>query len=386
MVYLTKGDEMNKIIYLDNAATTKMFDCVLEQTSKYLTDEFFNPSAVYSKSVMVKKEVEQARASLMHSLGVDSGNLIFTGSATEANNMIVFSQRNFANKKYLFGAGEHPSVMQCAMELEKRGYNVEYIPLDKTGSIDIEKYVNMLSKDVAFISIQHVSNETGAINNIEKLVKMARKYNPEVLFHSDGVQAYMKFEYSLLNMDVDYYTISAHKIGGPKGIGALYTKKGKKLNPLVFGGGQEFGLRSGTENVFAIKSFELCAKKMQEDRDRNFQIVASQRKNFLSSLDRSGIKYKVHGENGVPHTMNICLSDKVRGETLVHALEAKNVFISTGSACSATKHFNSTLQAMGINSDEILKSVRISFSAYEQFDAEYIVQIIRDELLKLEGK
>ncbi len=377
---------MERIFYLDNAATTKMFDDVKEKSSKFLNVDFYNPSAVYKQSVDVKREVENSRNKLLDFLGgLSDDKLIFTGSATEANNMVIFSQRNFAGKKYLFGAGEHPSVKECAKELEKRGYNVLFVPLDKSGRIDEEKYKQMLDSNVVFVSVQHVSNETGAVNNIKRLVSLAKKANPNVKFHSDGVQAFMKFPIDVQDLGVDYYTISAHKIGGAKGVGALYVKKGSKISPVVFGGGQEDGLRSGTENVFGIVSFALAAEKMNADMKQNFEKVSKMREELLSELSKVGVNYVVHGESGVPHTMNIMLEKSIRGETLVHALERRGVLLSTGSACSATKHLNSTLEAMGVPNSEILASERISIGAYMDFDAKLIAKIIKEEIDKLKG-
>lgn len=377
---------MERIFYLDNAATTKMFDEVKERASKFLCEDFFNPSAVYKQSVDVKREVENARSFLLDCLGASHDDkLIFTGSATEANNTVIFSQRNFAGKRYLFGAGEHPSVKECAKQLEMKGYKVEFIPLDKSGRVDEEKFKQMLGSDVAFVSVQHVSNETGAVNNIKKLVTLAKRANKDVKFHSDGVQAFMKFPIDVTDLGVDYYTISAHKIGGMKGVGALYVKKGTKVNTLIFGGGQENGLRSGTENVFGIASFAYAAEKMRKEQKQNFEKVEKMREELLSAFKENGIEYVIHGESGVPHTMNIMLEKSIRGETLVHALEKRGVLLSTGSACSATKHLNSTLEAMGVPNSEILASVRISISPYMDFDAELIAKIVKEEIDKLKG-
>lgn len=377
---------MERIFYLDNAATTKMFDEVKERASKFLCEDFFNPSAVYKQSVDIKREVENARGFLLDCLGASHDDkLIFTGSATEANNTVIFSQRNFAGKRYLFGAGEHPSVKECAKQLEMKGYKVEFIPLDKSGRVDEEKFKQMLGSDVAFVSVQHVSNETGAVNNIKKLVTLAKRANEDVKFHSDGVQAFMKFPIDVTDLGVDYYTISAHKIGGMKGVGALYVKKGTKVNTLIFGGGQENGLRSGTENVFGIASFAYAAEKMRKEQKQNFEKVKKMREELLLAFKENGIEYVIHGESGVPHTMNIMLEKSIRGETLVHALEKRGVLLSTGSACSATKHFNSTLEAMGVPNSEILASVRISISPYMDFDAKLIAKIVKEEIDKLKG-
>jgi len=372
-------------VYLDNAATTKMLESVFEKSKKYLTEEYYNPSAVYSSSVIVKKHIEESRKTILNAL-VAEGDLIFTGSATEANNMAVFSNLNIRNKKFIFGMGEHPSVYECAKELEKKGCLVEYVPLSVNGEVDLVAYKKIIeSGNVGFISIQHVSNETGAINPIKKLVKLARKFNKDVVFHSDGVQAFLKFDYSVSDLDVDLYTISAHKIYGPKGVGALYVKKGVRVNPIVFGGGQEGGLRSGTENVFGIVSFANAVLEVGVNKLINYEKVLKIRNSFLDNLKAFGVNYKING-GGVPHIMSVCLCDKVRGETLVHALEKRNVFISTGSACSSTKHMNRTLESMGINRNEILCSNRISFSPFVDFDVKQVAKIISEEINKLKDK
>jgi len=376
---------MEKIYYLDNAATTRMIGEVKKESLVVLDQDFFNPSAVYDKAVLVKRKIEDARQAVKSALGVYGGNIIFTGSATEANNTVIFSQRKESGKTYLFGAGEHPSVLNCAKQLELRGYTVKYIPLEKSGRIDEAAFEKLISPEVAFISIQHVSNETGAINDIKKLVKKARRVNPSVLFHSDGVQAFMKIETNVSDLDVDYYTVSGHKIGACKGVGALYVRKGAKLTPLLYGGGQENNLRSSTENVFGIVSLGLAAKKLKPEISQNYLKVQKLREEFLTALQDEKVEYIIHGE-GVAHIMNIMFLGSVRAETLVHALEKRGVYISTGSACTATKHFNATLEAMGIESNDILRSVRISFSPFEDIDVLAVAKIIAEELQRFKDR
>ena len=378
--------EMDKIYYLDSTATQPMLKEVKEEVVKFLDQEYFNPSAVYAPSVDVKRKIENARKIILDALGSVDGSLVFTSSATEANNMVIFSQKN-KNKKCLFGMGEHSSVRECALELQKRGFVVEFIPLDQTGHIDLLAFKQMMSEDVGFVSIQHVSNETGAINDIQKLVKIARRVNPNVVVHADGVQAFMRFEYSVADLDVDFYTISGHKIGASKGVGALYVKKGAKIQPLIFGGGQEKGLRSGTENVFTIISFGLATEINRRDLKKNCQNVAAKKEKLLSEFKKQGLNYKLNSfEPCVPHIMSICLKEGIRGETLVHALEPNGVYISTGSACSATRNMNRTLEAMGVSQDIILSSVRISLSPYIDIDEDKVAEICKREIDKLIGK
>ena len=266
--------------------------------------------------------------------------------------------------------GELPQLLMAGMEEEAKELAL--------------KYKNLFGPDHYYIEIQDHGLPDQKIA-CEKLVKLARKYNKNVLFHSDGVQAFMKFPYSLMDLDVDYYTISAHKIYGPKGVGALFVKQGKRVNPYIFGGGQENGLRSGTENVFGIVAFSRCVEKISKELERNYNLVSDKRNGLLTELQKQGIDYRVYGD-GVPHILSICLNNNVRGETLVHALEKRGVYISTGSACSSTKHMNRTLEEMGINKNEILCANRISFSPYENFDEKNLAVIINDELKKLKEK
>lgn len=372
--------------YLDNGATTKVFEEAIEKARSFLNVDFYNPSAVYDKSISVKKKINEARDYILDGLGASGGNLFFTASATEANNMVIFSNKNFNGKRFLFGAGEHPSVYECAKELKNRGANVEFIPLDKSGRVDEKAYLKMLDKDVCFISIQHVSNETGAINDIKYLCEAAKNINKNVLFHSDGVQAFMKQEFSVDDLGVDYYTISAHKIGGPKGIGALYVKKGAKIAPLIFGGGQESGLRSGTENVFNIIAFYEAVKIMKTDFDKNMEKLKTMHEELLESLSGQNINYEINGSHTISNIISLSMDKSVRGETLLHALERRGVYISTGSACSAGKNYNRTLEAMGLDKERILSSVRISLFPYINFDAKKIAKIIKEELTKLKEK
>lgn len=370
--------------YLDNAATTQMISDATREATKYLSDEFYNPNAIYDQAIKVRRVIDDARSDILSALG-GQGRLIFTGSATEANNMACFSIKNFKGKVFLFGAGEHPSVSECAKELLSRGAEVQFVPLNETGSVDIEKYKSLLTSKVAFISIQHVSNETGAVNDIERLVKLAKKVNPDVIFHSDGVQAFLKMEYSVDALGVDMYTVSAHKVNGPKGIGALYVRKGLNVSRLIFGGGQEDGLRSGTENVFNIVGFKEAVNYNKERIASNHAELKRRRDELLSGLNDNKVKYQINGE-GLPSIMSIWFDQSVRGETLLHALERRGIYVSTGSACSANKHFNATLEAMGKSKEIMLASIRISLSPYLDFDGKEIAKIMAEEIQKIKER
>lgn len=346
------------MIYLDNASTTKVDLEVAKVMEKYFVEEFYNPSAIYYLSSNLKEKIDLAKQQVLNNFKIDyNNNLIFTGSATEANNLAILGSIKSNFKKILFSMGEHPSVYNVAKNLKEKGYNVVFLNLDKSGKVDINEFIKEVStKDVSFISIMHVSNETGAINNINKLAEIAKEYNPNCIFHSDGVQAYGKINVSLNNIDL--YTISAHKIHGPKGIGALYIKDYKKLKPIINGGGQELNIRSGTENVPAIMGFSYLSKNINIK--ENFKLVQSLKDYMVMKLSNiEGITLNTTESNS-PYIISISF-DKIRGETLVHKLEEQDIFISTGSACSSKKlGENRILENMGIDKQKIIGSIRVS--------------------------
>lgn len=373
------------MIFLDNASTTRLCDEAKSEIEKS-HDLFYNPSAVYGKSLEIRKMLDEAKQNICRALGISyNNNLIITGSATEANNLAILGSIKKTDSQLVFGAGEHPSVYNCALELKARGFNVVFAPLAKTGEVDLEILSKILEKPTAFVSIMTVSNETGAINNIQKISKLVRKTNPNAIFHSDGVQAFGKIPTNVLNMDVDLFSISAHKIGGPKGIGALYVKNIKKLKPIIFGGGQEFGLRSGTENTMFTLAFGEIAKslKIKENFEKTNEIRNYVR-NFFENKDDVEINSP---KDASPYVLSLSFCG-VRGETLVHVLEGDDVIIGTGSACSSKKGaLNRTLEEMGKTKEENEGAVRISFSKETTLDElKQACNIIYDSYLKLKEK
>lgn len=373
------------MIFLDNASTTRLCSEAKSEIEKS-HDLFYNPSAVYGKSLEIRKKFDEAKQNICRALGVSyNNNLIITGSATEANNLAIFGSIKKTDSQLVFGAGEHSSVYNCALELKARGFNVVFAPLAKTGEVDLEILSKILEKPTAFVSIMTVSNETGAINNIQKISKLVRKTNPNAIFHSDGVQAFGKIPTNVLNMDVDLFSISAHKIGGPKGIGALYVKNIKKLKPIIFGGGQEFGLRSGTENTMFTLAFGAIAKclKIKENFEKTNEIRNYVR-NFFENKDGVEINSP---KDASPYVLSLSFCG-VRGETLVHVLEGDDVIVGTGSACSSKKGaLNRTLEEMGKTKEENEGAVRISFSKETTLDeVKQACNIIYDSYLKLKEK
>ncbi|MDE6968033.1 MAG: aminotransferase class V-fold PLP-dependent enzyme, partial [Clostridia bacterium] len=248
------------MIYLDTSATTSMYPEIIDIIKKYAVDNYYNPSALYTKALNVSKDIKEAKQKILNLLN-GNGSIIFTASGTESDNMAMFGSKKFKNCKVLVSNIEHSAIYQSAKKLEMQGVNVEYVSCDKYGSVDEEDFKSKLSDNVALVSIMHACNETGAINDIERLVKLTKAVSPKAIFHSDGVQAVCKIPVNLNKLGVDLYTFSAHKFHGMKGVGGLYIKKGININPIIFGGGQENGLRSATENVSGIISTAFALEK-----------------------------------------------------------------------------------------------------------------------------
>ena len=351
------------MIFLDNASTTKMYAESLEVFNQINETNFYNASALYRKGVESKNKLESARNSILKDLGATSeDNLIFTSGATESNNMIIRSVARNKNARLIFSVGEHPSVYNVAMELLSQGYNVEFAPLNHDGKVDINAFEKLVDEKTAFVSIMHVSNETGAVNDIESLVSIVRRKAKRAIFHVDGVQAFGKIPFSVQDLGVDAYTVSAHKLHGPKGVGALYLRKGTNIKALLFGGGQENNLRSGTENLAGVCAFAKASEISQKNLMQNLEKVQILNQILREELKKLDFDYKINSaENASPYILSLSIP-KVRAESILYMLEDEGYLIGNGSACSSKKKDNRVLSAMGVENYLIEGSIRISLS------------------------
>ncbi len=371
------------IIYLDNAATTMVAPEVVDVVCDALKEMPYNPSSVYMPAVDMYNIMEESRLTLLSILGMEDGSLIFTGSATEANNTALLKIKSRNSFTALIGATEHPAVYEMAEKLKRAGADIKYIPVDSFGRIRIDDYIELLENNpVKFVSIMHVNNENGAINDIGKLCEIAKAKDNNIIFHSDGVQAFGKFYYNLDELGVDMYTICSHKINGPKGVGALCFKKNLTIEPLIVGGGQENNLRSGTENIPYICGFVKAAKLKTYDNKQKYNNVLKTKSEFIEMLKRRNVEFELFSDDKcIPHILLIRFCG-VRGEVLLHALEKYKIYISTGSACSSKKKTNRVLAAMGKSFEESQEVVRVSFGN-EKYDLEYIVDCFEKEINNL---
>ena len=373
-------------VFFDNASTTKIMPEIAEELVCFNNDYYFNPSALYyhlhRMGEQNKPTLENMRQSILKCLGGDNGKLIFTGSATEASNLAIFGSVKKNTRKILVSMGEHPSVYNSALELKNRGFDVEFVNLDKTGKVDIDDFQKKMTEDVDFVSIMHVSNETGAINDIARLVSIAKDVNPKVIFHCDGVQAFGKINVNVDDLGVDMYTISAHKIYGSKGVGALYVKNKVSLKPIIFGGGQESGLRSGTENLIGIYTLYRASQIVTKNLDENYNKILNLKNLFLQKLTKTNLKYALHSfEDNSPYIVSVSF-EKCRAETLLNMLgDYDNIYVGNGSACSSKKMGNRVLESMGVSKSDIEGNLRISFGLYNTpEEVEYLVQKLSERV------
>lgn len=349
------------MIYLDNAATTKPNAKAFALAKVYAEEQFYNPSALYREGYNVAGAIKSARAALLTPIAQETAfELVFTSCGTEADNQAIFSFARRGNA--VTSMGEHAAVGVAFVELKKRGViEPRYAPLLSDGRVDVEKLLALVDEKTSFVSVMHVNNELGAINDINAIAKRVKQKNPRVIFHSDGVQAYGKMEYKL-SKDVDLYSISAHKIGGLKGVGALIKRKSLVLPAYLYGGGQESGRRSGTENVFGIKQFEYAAQEKFAMLREDFERLKSYRELLWSLLDEE-IYVRLSSEDASPYIL--CVSAVgLRGEVLLHMANDSGLIVGTGSACSsnAKTRYNKIVLACGYDEKTADGTLRLSFS------------------------
>lgn len=357
--------------YLDNSATTAVCKAAADKALYMMTDNYGNPSSLHKMGIRAEEEVEKAREIIARSLSVDSREIIFTSGGTEANNTAVFGAAQALRRRgdrVIVSAVEHPSVHESAKRLSELGFDVHYAPVDKDGAVDIEALKALLNNKTILVSVMAVNNETGTIQPIERVAKLVHKLSPEALFHCDAVQAYCKMPLKPQKYGVDLMTVSAHKIHGAKGAGALYIRSGARISPLLYGGEQQKKLRPGTESSPLIAAFGAAAAEADIQADSGYIRELS---NYALGLLRQTDGISINSPaDALPYIINIS-AEGIRSETMLHHLESTGVYISSSSACAKGKR-SYVLEAMGLSDSRIDSSLRISFSKYntkEDIDA-----------------
>ncbi len=371
------------MIYLDNCATSQLREEVYETMIESLKEDFYNPSSLYNEGFKTEKKIKEARTIVGEFLNVPADDIYFTSGGTESNNLAIKMalKKNKHKKGHIISSAvEHASVMNHMKALEEEGYRVSYLSIDENGDIDLDQLEDLIGEDTFLISLMHVNSELGSILSVDRVGEIIARKKPDISFHVDGVQAFGKLPLDLRSLAVDFYSFSSHKVYGPKGLGGLYVNPKKDFQQVIYGGNQESGIRSGTENVPAIIAFgravEILRERGQEEREH----VASIKEYFIGRMKEEISDINIHCENGrtSPYVVNLSILD-IRAEVLLHYLAQEDIFISTSSACSSHDTQKShVLLALGLSNREIEGTIRICFSYdISRDDIDYTVEKIR---------
>lgn len=350
------------MIYLDHNATTPVDPAVAERMAWFLKEHFGNPSSIYPIGRKVKEFMNEARERVAGYLGVDRGEIFFTGSGTESDNFAIFGTSDAAPEKneFVTSAIEHPAVIEAAKALERRGGKVTYLPVDKYGTVGLDDLRAALTPKTGLVSIMHANNEIGTIQPIAEIVRIA--HERDIPVHTDAVQSFGKIDVDARKLGVDFLTVSAHKIYGPKGIGALYIRRGANICPFVRGGRQERGLRAGTENTAGIIGFGEAVRVLEEkgrkERSRIEKLAEALKKGIEEKIPSA--RFNGHPENRIKSTLNFAFPG-LEAEAILLALATKEIYVSTGSACSEeSEEVSHVLQAIGLKPEIARSSIRMS--------------------------
>ena len=362
------------MIYFDNSATTPPAPEVVCAITEYMTTSFGNPSSRHALGLEAEKLVSEARKSVAAALSVSPDEIYFTSGGTESDNIAILGAANIKKgKRIITTAIEHPAVLRCAEYLQTQGFDVVKIPPEKDGSIKFSSVADEITPDTVLVSIMHVNNETGAIMPVEKIGAVLKRIAPRALFHVDAVQSFGHIPVKPAQWGIDLVSVSSHKIHGPKGVGALYIKKGTTLKPSVFGGGQEKNIRSGTENVGGILGFGKACSLIDLSRGENVRAIKEYMKEQLLKVD--GAVYN-GGGNESPYVLNISFG-KIRSEIMLNALSNEGIYVSSGSACASGSHGSHVLSAMDVPLPD--SAIRFSLSVYNTMEeAEEVVKKVTE--------
>lgn len=368
-------------VYLDNSATTRPRDEVIEEISYMLRVQYGNPSSLHRMGLEVEKRIENSRKVVAEFLRCDKDEIFFTSGGTESNNIAIqgIINKNIKRGDHIITTKfEHSSVLNVVKYYENKGIKVTYLDLDEYGMINLEQLENSISESTILVTIMMVNNEIGTILPIGSISKVVKNKNRNTKIHVDGIQAFSKLDIDIRKLNIDTFSFSSHKVYGPKGVGGLYVKKDIILEPIIFGGNQERGVRSGTENVPGIigfgKAVEILKEKYKEEAEEIKKLKAYFVKKLKDKIDNIRINSFLD-DRCAPHILNVSFMD-VRGEVLLHYLEDNGVYVSTASACSSHgKGKSHVLKSIGLKDNEIEGAIRFSFSHYNTLEEmDYVIE------------
>lgn len=357
--------------YLDNSATTRAFDDVAQLVADTMTKTYGNPSSMHHYGKVAEDIVKKAKKQIAATLHCNEKEIFFTSGGTESDNMALIgtarSREKEVGRHLISSSIEHPAILETMKYLEKQGFEVTYLPVDKNGQVSVENLKNAIRPDTILVSIMLVNNEIGALMPIEECGKVIKQVNPKTYFHVDAVQGYGKFHINPSKMGIDLMSVSGHKIHGPKGTGFLYVKNGVRIVPINYGGGQQQGMRSGTENVPGIAGLGRAAEEIYENLDSHVATMRELKSYFIKTVCDKLPDISVNGKTDddcAPHIISLSIKG-VRAEVLLHALEDKDIYVSAGSACSTNRpHVSDTLKSIGLDTELLDSTLRFSMSVF----------------------
>lgn len=385
----------NREIYLDNSATTKVFDEVAKLMTKIMCEDYGNPSSMHVKGLKSERYIKEAKSNLAKILKCNEKEIFFTSCGTESDNLAIIgtARANSRRGKHIITTKiEHPAVLNAMKELEEEGFEITYLGTDEYGVISLNELKTAIRPDTILVSIMHINNEIGSVQPIEEIGKLIKEVNKDTYFHVDAVQSFGKLRIYPKKMNIDMLSVSGHKIHSPKGIGLLYINEKVKIVPIIYGGGQQNGLRSGTEAVPSIAAISLSAKMMYENLDDDVNKLYELKEYFISeatsiegvTINGVHLTDDIDEESrqvrlGAPHVVSVSVED-VRAEVLLHALEDKGIYVSAGSACSTHKRAASaTLTAINLPKKLLESTVRFSFSIFTtKEDIDEAIKVMKD--------
>ena len=369
--------------YLDNSATTVCEPGVVEKVVQMMSDVFGNPSAMHNKGVEAENYIKEAKEIIAKTLKVQEKEIIFTSGGTESNNLAIMGcgAANHRMGKHLITTRiEHPSVGNVMKHMEEEGFEVTYLPVDENGIVKLDKLREALRPDTMLVSVMYVNNEVGAVQPIEEIGQIVKANNRSTLFHVDAIQGYGKYRIHPKKMGIDLLSVSGHKIHGPKGIGFLYCDSKVKIKPILFGGGQQRDLRSGTENVPGIVGLAEAAKEIYTDFEEKMERLYDVKAYFVEKIEElDNVKINgLTGKNSAPHVVSVSFPG-IRSEVLLHSLEEREIYASAGSACASNKPaVSETLKAMNVPKEHLDSTLRFSFSVHTtKEEIDYCIEVLK---------
>lgn len=373
-------------VYFDNSASTKVADSVIEVMIKTMREDYGNPSAKHMMGVVAEKYVKEATRMIAKTLKVEEKEILFTSGGTESNNIALIggalaNQRR--GKHIISTAIEHPAVYEPLGKLVELGFEVTILPVDRAGHICLEELKNAIREDTIIVSTMYVNNEVGAVEPVEEIAKIVHEKNPDCLYHVDAIQGYGKYKIQPKKQGIDLMSVSGHKLHGPKGVGFLYIQKDAKVNPILFGGGQQRGMRSGTINVSGIAGMGEAARLAYEHFDEKIEKMIAIKDYLMDQLEKmEGIHLNsFRGTQSAPHILSVSVQG-VRAEVLLHALEDREIYVSSGSACSSNHPgISGTLKGIRLEDEFLDSTVRISLCSENTLEeADYFLGTLKELL------